>query len=151
MRCLAALLVLFSTAPLTAQGTGEAIVTIRDQTLFLSADNRNSAVPMVVCGADHLSLTFAQLHLRFPMPPFLRITLRDASEEWSVDTLRLDQTGDAIDAFVTPSDARISDMTVAEDGTIAAVLSGQAMVAGSPLGSELVTVHVEFTMTCPPE
>ncbi len=151
MRCLAALLVLFSTAPLTAQGTGEAMVTIRDQTLFLSADNRNSAVPMVVCGADHLSLTFAQLHLRFPMPPFLEITLRNGPEGWSVDALRLDQTGDAIDAFVTPPDARISDMTVAEDGTIGAVLTGQAMVAGSPLGSELVTVDVEFTMTCPAE
>lgn len=138
-------------APALAQGTGEAALTLDGRTMFLSADNASSARPMIRCETRRLSLTFAQLHLRFPMPPFLDVTLVEGAEGWRVEQWRLDRTGTEPDVSVTAGESLIVLSEADTDGAVRFALSGEALGPAGPTGTRILPVELDVTVTCPEE
>ncbi|HID68144.1 MAG TPA: hypothetical protein EYP31_07800 [Roseibacterium sp.] len=127
-----------------AQDPSQATLTLGDETLFLYADNTASAVPMIWRDGDLLHLTFAELYLGFPLPPFLRVTLREGPAGWQALELTLERTQD--DGDITTRSLQVISVEHAETGRI--VMTGEALgyVSG---GARPVAIHLELAITFP--
>lgn len=108
-----------------ADGTAEAAITLQGRTVFLSADNTSSALPMVQRDGALLHLTFAQLHLRFPLPPTLQVTLREDGDGWLLEALSYDAPTLSIAA--SPAAFRV----VTDPDTAQLILTGEVLQAGT--------------------
>lgn len=116
-----------------AQDALEAAITLPDRTIFLSADNSASAVPMVARDGDVLQLTFAQLHLRFPLPPFLHLTLIEAADGWRVIAISYDDP--ALSIAATPAALNVT-------GTFS--VTGDVLLS-TPTGPQPHSIRIEIT------
>lgn len=140
MRCAGALLGLaLIPSHAQAQNTAEVAITLQDRTIFLSADNSASALPMVTRDGDALHLTFAQLHLGFPLPRVLTLTLREQAGAWHVDAVSLD--GPTIAIATAPPGFFVS---AGEEGLTFSLI-GEALYP-SPLGVVLQSLDIEVTL-----
>lgn len=146
MRAAMGVLALLSTPFMaSAQDTAEAAITLPDRTVFLSADNTSSAVPMVARDGDALHLMFAQLHLGFPLPPTLTVTLSETGTDTDADT----DTGWRVDALTYDDPSQTLALTtrafrVAHDRNTL-TLTGAALLP-LPLGPEFRDVVIVITL-----
>ncbi|MEJ6391676.1 hypothetical protein V8J82_00325 [Gymnodinialimonas sp. 2305UL16-5] len=99
-----------------AQEPGSAEITLPDHILFLATDLALPGPPLVLWQEDGgLQAQFAQLHLRFPLPPHLTVTLRQIEGgAWQIDTLSLDQLGMDADYHGRPGDLRITQSDLSD-------------------------------------
>lgn len=122
-----------------ADGTAEAAITLQDRTIFLSANNTSSALLMVTREDTALLLTFAQLHLGFPLPPVLSLALREETGVWHLDAVSFDAPTRAI--VTAPTAFQIS---TSEDG-LHFTFTGEAL-HHTPLGVVLRPIEITVAM-----
>ena len=98
---------LVASPPAQAQDPGAAEIAFTDHTLFLATELAAQGPAMVVWTDTGLNVTFAQLHLSFPLPPLLQVDLRRDGDAWQLQNLHLDQLGLTDDYH-----ARLGDLTL---------------------------------------
>lgn len=101
-RATLALCLVVAPAAAQAQDTAEAAIILQNQTIFLYADNTVGAVPMIARNGASLRLTFAQLHLGFPLPPVLTVDLHENAGVWHLDAITLEDPTRAL-AIAAPA------------------------------------------------
>lgn len=129
--------------PAMADGPALAHLTIEGRTLTLTADESLPAPQMLRRGEDRLDLHFAQLHLGFPLPPHLSVSLQQTETDWTLTTLTLDRSEAEPPLAIGPETLRLTHG--GEAGAETFVISGEAMAQGGAL----IPVHIEITLTSP--
>lgn len=139
-RALSALVLCFALAlPAYADGPALAHVTLHERTITLTAEGA-----MVTWDAPRLHLHFAQLHLGFPIPPDLRLTLVEAEGAWRVEAIRYF----SLDAplALDPSGATIRAAS-GEGRSLRLEITAEAFTPG-PLGQpEPTEMEIEVTLS----
>ena len=136
---IAAALVL-ATSPALADGPALAHLTLDGRTITLTADPAVTAPRMIRQTGNTLHLRFAQLHLGFPTPPMLNITLTHGESGWSVQAMHLDRTSDRPAVVFAPA---ALDITQTGDADQIFRIEGEALSPDRPPlpVSLLITMH----------
>jgi len=143
-RILAVCLLLGPTAG-HADGPALAHVTLDGQTLTLTAQNAPFQPPMIRPEGRALHLTFADLHLGFPLPPTLALSLLQGPETWSVTALRFDTA----DATYLSNFAQIIEINDLYPDDLSLTLTAEVLAPAPPLGTSLVRIVVEIRLRSP--
>ncbi len=127
------LALLFST-PVMADGPALAHLTIHDRTITLTAVE----TPPTTNGL--LTLSFAQHHLGFPLPPRLSVTLQDQNGTWALSAFALERDG-------TQPPLAFGTLQVFHDAGPPErfVIDGDSLAPGP----QTVPIHVEITLRSP--
>lgn len=136
---------LLCAAPAAADGPALAFVTLEGRTLTLTAQNAPFQVPMIRYEDQTLHLTFADLHLGFPLPPLLDVSLRQDTEGWQVTGLRLETA----QAVYMNNDAQIVEINDENLADLSLTFLTEALAPTPPFGFALVPIQVEITLRSP--
>ena len=136
-----ALFGLLFAAPACADCPSLSHLTIEGQTITLTARTPPAALDRDNPAALHLH--FAQMHLGFPLPPFLSISLEPNGPDgdWTITTLRLERASPAAPMVFAPDSLRLSGSPADTVFTI----EGDAMVPGAVL----IPIHIETHLSSP--
>ncbi len=87
-----------------------------------------------------VQLSFAQMHLGFPLPPFLSMSLREAEANggWSVTNLRLERPSTSPPMVFAPDQLQVTEVSGGTDAMII-VIEGEAMVPNTGP----IPIHIE--------
>jgi hypothetical protein len=128
-----------------ADGPALAHVTLDGRTLTLTAQNTPFQPPMIRVDGPVLELTFADLHLGFPLPPVLELTLRQADGTWQAGRFRLDIGG----VIYMNDDVQITDISGEGVEDLSFSLHLQTLAPRDPLGVRIVPITADVTMRSP--
>lgn len=128
-----------------ADGPALAHVTLHGRTLTLTAQNAPFQPAMIRANGDTLLLTFADLHLGFPLPPTLDVSLLLGPDGWSVTGVRLDAEG----AVFSSTTAQIIEILDGDPASLRLTLSVEALAPDQPFGAMVVEIPIEISLRSP--
>ena len=139
----------FALLPAFAAADGPALadLTIGADTITLTADATVTAPQMLRRGADRLDLHFAQLHLGFPLPPQLTVSLQQRNGTWTIAALTLERRRAKPPLAIGTETLRLSYEETDNENAGAAtfVITGEAMAPGGAL----VPLRIEMSLRSP--
>ncbi|MEJ6388240.1 hypothetical protein [Gymnodinialimonas ulvae] len=130
-------------APVAADGPALAHLTVGAQTVTLTADDSLPAPRMLRRDGDVMHLHFAQLHLGFPLPPQLTLSLQQTENTWTLTSFTLERSDAQPPLAVGTETLRLTQNGAAGPETF--VITGEAMAPGGAL----VPLRVEITLRSP--
>ncbi len=135
--------------PAHADGPALAFITMQGRTLTLTAQNAPFAPPMIVQDGAAVHLAFADLHLRFPLPPFLDVTLTEHVDGWRVTSLHFSRPEDLATPILTPETAQVIEASGNDINDLHFVIEVDALAQTAPTGTAIIPVRIEITLTSP--